>query len=96
MSTDDADKSSSRSAIILLAVVLLVAGYSVAFGLQTMAWAEAKSWGHADLWLLEVPQALPAPAISPETKGTLVKTRLYEFSAPWKDEPKTEPSLAYT
>lgn len=96
LSTDDADKSSSRSAIILLVIVLLVAGYSVKYGLQTLAWAEAKSWGRANPWLMEVPKPLPPPAISPDAKGTLVKTRLYEFSAPWKDEPKTEPALAYT
>ena len=96
LNADGEEKSSSRSAIILLVVVLLVAGYSVTYGLQTLAWAEAKSWGHANTWLLDVPQALPAPAAPPETKGTLVKTRLYEFTAPWMDEPKTEPSLAYT
>lgn len=94
--TDDADKSSSRSAIILLVVVLLVAGYSIRYGLQTLAWAEAKSWGHANPWLLEVPKPLPPPAISADAKGTLIKTRLYEFSVPWKDEPKTEAALAYT
>jgi hypothetical protein len=95
MPTETAKKESARSAIILLLVVLLVAGYCVRYGLQTLTYAEAKSWARANPWLSEAPEPLPAPAPVPDfskskDKPVEVKTNEWEFRVPWKGEAKQQ------
>jgi hypothetical protein len=90
---DEAEKSGARSAIILLVIALLLAGYSVEFGLQTLAWAEARHWAGINPWLNDVPQPLPAPA-TPAGKGTQVKAYDFQFTAPWAIS-KIAPSLNF-
>ncbi|MFZ0411179.1 MAG: hypothetical protein WAL51_06670 [Candidatus Acidiferrales bacterium] len=65
---EDTDKASSRSAILLLIAVFVVAIYSVSYGIQTLAWLETKSWASASPWLRAVPdlRAAPAPQPAPE------------------------------
>jgi hypothetical protein len=84
--SEDSEKNGARSAIILLILVLLVAGFGVKFGLQTLSWIEAKLWASEDPWLATVPQPLPAPAAAP--KGSQLKASDYEFNSPWPGNPK--------
>jgi len=79
---NQAEKSSAWSALLLMLLVLLVAGYAVQFGLQTLTWAQAKRWAGINPWLNDVPRDLPPPS-APAAKGTQVKTYAYEFVAPW-------------
>jgi hypothetical protein len=64
MSEDSEKNGGARTAIILLALVILVAGYTIEFGLQTLTWIEAKLWSSDNSWLTVVPQPLP-PAVTP-------------------------------
>jgi hypothetical protein len=84
--SEDSEKNGARSAIILLILVFLVAGFGVKFGLQTLSWIEAKLWASEDPWLAIVPQPLPAPAATP--KGPQLKASDYEFNSPWPGNPK--------
>jgi hypothetical protein len=90
--SDKAEKTGARSAILLMVAVLAVAGFSVAYGLQTLAWFEAKRWASANPWLLDVPQ--PIPSAMPPAKGNQLKAFDYEFLVPWAGDPKTAPSLS--
>lgn len=75
------DKRSTRSAIILAIVAVLVAAYCIEFGLQTLTWIEAREWTSANPWLADAVQTLPAPAAS--AKGTQEKAYEFEFMVPW-------------
>jgi hypothetical protein len=95
MAKEATEKESARSAIILLLVVLVVAGFCVRYGLQTLAWAESRYWARSNAWLNDAPQPLPAPGPVPDfskmkekDKPVLVKTSEWEFRVPWKGEPK--------
>lgn len=57
---DDSEKTSARSAIILVAIIIIVAIYSTSYGLQTMQWIAAHQWASANPWLKEVPQPIAA------------------------------------
>jgi hypothetical protein len=58
--SEEAEKSGARSAIILTIVVVVVAIYSSAYGMQTLQWFDAHRWAKTDPWLAQVPQATPA------------------------------------
>ncbi len=92
--SEDSEKTGARSAIILLVLVFLVAGYSVKFGLQTLTWIEAKLWTSENPWLATVPQPLPAPTAP--AKGAVLKAYDYEFNSPWPGNPKPVGSLTTT
>ncbi|MGA7853672.1 MAG: hypothetical protein WCA15_10120 [Candidatus Acidiferrales bacterium] len=92
--SEDSEKTGARSAIILLVVVFLVAGFSVKFGLQTLTWIEAKLWASENPWLATVPQPLPAPTAL--AKGSVLKAFDYEFESPWPGNPKPVGSLTAT
>jgi hypothetical protein len=90
--SDETEKTGGRSAILLLVAVLAVAAFSVWYGLQTLAWLNARHWASVDPWLLDVPQPLPsAPA---PAKGNQLKAFDYEFIVPWTGDPKKTPSLS--
>jgi hypothetical protein len=107
---DDQDKSSARPAIILLLVVLLVAGFSVKYGLQTLTWVEGKLWASDSPWLKNVPQPLVQPAADAAPMAMMavtarpvkpaqpaqVKAYNYEFNSPWSGNPNVKGSLTYT
>lgn len=61
VTTEKAESSAARTAILLAAGVLAVAAFSVAFGLQTLVWINAKHWASVNPWLREVPKPLNAP-----------------------------------
>ncbi len=92
--SEDSEKTGARSAIILLVLVFVVAGYSVKYGLQTLTWIEAKLWASDNPWLATVPQPLPAPTAPP--KGSVLKAYDYEFDSPWPGNPKPAGSLTCT
>ncbi len=92
--SEDSEKAGARSAIILLVVVFLVAGFSVKFGLQTLTWIEAKLWTSENPWLATVPQPLQAPTAP--AKGSVLKAFDYEFDSPWPGNPKAVGSLTAT
>lgn len=81
------ETSSARSTIILAAVVILVAGYCVAFGLQTLVWFEAHHWAKANAWIKEVPQPLSATPV--QDGSTKVTAFDYQFNVPWSGKPAT-------
>ncbi|MGA9182666.1 MAG: hypothetical protein WB117_17015 [Candidatus Acidiferrales bacterium] len=91
---EDSEKDGALSAIILLVLVILVAGFSVKFGLQTLTWIEAKSWASENPWLATVP--LPLPAAPAAQKAPQVKAYDYEFNSPWPGNPKPVGSLTCT
>lgn len=63
--SDDSEKVSSRSAVILAIVAVLVAAFAVMYGLQTLVWAKTKYWAKDNPWILTVPTPLaPPPAAS--------------------------------
>lgn len=92
--SEDSEQNGARSAIILLVVVFLVAGFSIKFGLQTLTWIEAKLWASESPWLATVPQALPAPTAP--AKGSVLRAYDYEFNSPWSGNPKPVGSLTTT
>jgi hypothetical protein len=79
------DQGGAWSAVILLVFVLVIAGFSVRYGLQTLTWYEANRWASASPWLREVPKPLPprSSAMTPAAKAALVRTLEYQFGAPW-------------
>jgi hypothetical protein len=89
---DETEKSSASSAIALAILVIGVAIYCAAYGLQTLAWYEGHHWAKENPWLADVPQPLPAAPAAP-AKGTLLKAFNYEFTAPWTGKTTQTPSL---
>ncbi len=55
------EKNGARSAVILAILVVVIAAYVGAFGLQTLVWIETHHWTAESPWLLDVPQAGSAP-----------------------------------
>jgi hypothetical protein len=89
---DEGEKKGALSAIVLTVLVVLVSVFCIAYGLQTLVWAEARHWASVNPWLREVPQ--PLPALTPSAKGTQVKAYDYEFLSPW-GAGKVTPYLAH-
>jgi hypothetical protein len=91
--SEQPEKSSARSAIILTILVVVVAAYCIVFGLQTLIWFETHHWTRDNPWINDVPQALDS---SPVPSGTAqLKAFDYEFKVPWAGNPKTTPSLGH-
>jgi hypothetical protein len=93
--SDEANKNSAKSAVILAITVVVVAAYCVAFGLPTLVWLESKHMVSEDPWLLDVPKPLPQPSLSPvaQSNGAELRAYNYEFVAPWSAKSKLTPSL---
>lgn len=110
VTTEKTESNAARTAILLAAGVLVVAAFSVAFGLQTLVWLNAKHWASVNPWLREVPKPLAAPeapasapstpatsaASSKQAKPNQVKVYDYEFTAPWPGNVKITPKLLYS
>src|SRR5215470_1728852 len=96
--SEQPEKSSARSAIILVIVVVAVAAYSIAYGLQTLIWFETHHWARANPWINDVPQTLDSS--SPLAGSTQLRAFDYEFKVSWtgnpkSGSPKTTPSLGH-
>jgi hypothetical protein len=85
----DTEKSGTLSAVILMAIVVLIGAYSMAYGLQTLVWIEARRWASLDPWLSEVPVPLPGKVAQPQ--ATQLRAYDYEFSVPWTGKPRATP-----
>jgi len=90
---DETEKSSASSAIILAIIVIGVAIYCAAYGLQTLAWYEGHHWAKENAFLDDIPRPLPPPPASSPAKGNVVKAFNYEFTAPWTGKTTQTPSL---
>jgi hypothetical protein len=102
-----AESNAARTAILLAVAVLAVAVFSVAFGLQTLVWLNARHWASVNPWLREVPKPLAAPATpiptppvparsTKQTKPNQVKAYDYEFTSPWPGNVKITPKMLYS
>lgn len=91
---ENTEKHAARNAILLLAALLLVAGYAVEFGPQSLVWLEGKHLASVNPWLLEVPEPLAATTSRSSAKGAQVKAYTYEFTAPWAMA-KLAPALTF-
>jgi len=80
---DASEKRATRTAILLLVAVFLVAGYAVEFGPQTLVWFNAKRLAPNDPWLADVPQPLPSTTPQPLPKGEPIKAYNWEFAQLW-------------
>lgn len=107
IATEKTESSAARTAILLAAGALVVAAFSVAFGLQTLVWINARQWASANPWLRGVPKQLAASeAASPAVPGTAASSKApkpnqtkaydYEFTSPWPGNVKITPRLLYT
>jgi hypothetical protein len=103
----DPEQSNARSAIILVVVIVIIAIYSSAYGMQTLQWFAAHQWASINPWLRDVPKALPPPPALPPTpppptpghkaiavaaSGTELTAYNYEFNVPWTGKFKETPS----
>ena len=89
------EEESGLSAFILAGVLIVVAWYLLAHGLQTLIDLEVHHWASANPELNSSPQALPQPGgAAPMT--TRIEHFNYEFYVPWKkvseNESKDSPS----
>jgi hypothetical protein len=91
--TEKSETNSARNALILAAVVILIAGYCIAFGLQTLVAFEAHHWTRDNAWITDVPDPLNAQA--PAAGSTQLRAFNYEFKVPWTGKQKTNETLTY-
>jgi hypothetical protein len=103
---DEAEKSGAGSAVILAVLVVLIAVYVGAFGIQTLVWMETHHLTAASPWLLDVPKDLPAStasdalaplppapgAKSKQAKPEQLKAYTYEFAPPWTSKSSIVPA----
>lgn len=91
--TEKPETNSARNALILAGVVILIAGYCIAFGLQTLVAFEAHHWTRDNAWITDVPEPLNAQA--PAAGSTQLKAFNYEFKVPWTGKQKINKTLTY-
>src|SRR5580693_8092781 len=74
--SDDPEKSSATSAIVLVIIAVVVAIYSSSYGMQTLQWISARNWATENPWLNDVPQPIANTAASaaPEVPAAQVMT----------------------
>ena len=98
----DTEKSGTLSAMILMAIVVLIGAYSMAYGLQTLVWIEARQWASLNPWLSDVPMPLPGkfatatlslqpPGKVAQPQSTQLRAYDYEFNVPWTGESRATP-----
>lgn len=80
---DDSKPAEAYSAYILLLFLMIVAGYSIFYGLQTMAMINAKRWGNIEPALYTTPQDL-LQKTTPAAATTHLEFYNYQCEAPWK------------
>jgi hypothetical protein len=81
------EESSARNTIILAIVVIVLAGYCVAFGLQTLVWLEANHWAKANPWIKDVPTPLVSSSV--QKGGQKLTAFDYQFDVPFSGTWKT-------
>jgi hypothetical protein len=103
--SDDSEKVSSRSAVILAIVTVVVAAFAIMYGLQTLVWAKTKFWAKDNPWIVTVPSQLAAPAAAASASATPAASDAMAGAAPGSgkkaragkaaDADKIEPEKAY-
>jgi hypothetical protein len=79
------------SAFILLALLVIVAGYSVFYGLQTVTLMNARHWGTVEPSLYDTPHDLDLKS-TPAAQTSHVEIYNYQCDLPWKGPAQTEAS----
>jgi len=82
------------SAIILVIVLIGVAVYILFYGLQTLIYLEARSWGARDASLYVTPKTLNVAATKPAAT-THLEFYNYQCEAPWRGPAKTTEAPDY-
>ena len=80
---DDSKPAEAYSAYILLLVLMIVAVYSLFYGLQTLMTYNARHWGSFEPSLYVTPQDLPQQT-TPAAQTTHLEFYNYQCDAPWK------------
>ncbi len=86
---DDSKPAEGYSAFILLAVLIIVAGYSVFYGLQTITLLNARHWGTTEPSLYDTPHDLDLKS-TPAPQTTHAEIYNYQCEFPWKGPAQTE------
>lgn len=103
---DEEEKSGAQSAVILAILVVIIAVYVGAFGIQTLVWMETHHLTSENPWLLDVPKALPAVSAASDlpplptgagsqkkpAKPDQLKAYTYEFAPPWPSKSNIVPA----
>jgi hypothetical protein len=80
---DESKPAEAYSANILLVVLVLVAGYLLLYGLQTMTALNTRHWGTLEPSLYDTPQDL-LQKTTPAAQTTHLEFYNYQCDAPWK------------
>ncbi len=96
------ENTGTLSAMILMVIAVLIGVYSMAYGMQTLVWIEARQWASLNPWLNEIPMPLPdrvatstlppqPPGKVTQPKSTQLRAYDYEFSVPWTGQSRATP-----
>jgi hypothetical protein len=86
---DESKPAEGYSAFILLALLMIVAGYSVFYGLQTVTVINTRHWGTVEPSLYETPHDLDLKS-TPAAQSTHLEFYNYQCDFPWKGPAQTE------
>jgi hypothetical protein len=92
---DPEKPAEAYSAYILLALLVLIGGYTILYGLQTMAMFNARHWGSFEPSLYITPQNLDQ-ATTPPAPTTHLEFYEYQCDAPWKGPADTHTDADFT
>ena len=95
MMKDDSKPAEAYSAIILLVVLMITAGYALFYGLQTVTMINTRRWGNIEPSLYETPQTLDLKA-SAAAQTTHLEFYNYQCDAPWKGPAETAVGADFT
>ncbi len=91
---DDTEaKTSVWPAIALALFAIVVAVFTLKFGLQTLTWLEARNLASSNPWIANVPRAIEKTP--PPAKPEFVKLFDFEFNSPWPGKSKVERALTF-
>ena len=85
---DESKPAEGYSAFILLGVLMIVAGYSVFYGLQTITLLNARHWGSFEPSLYDTPHDMDLKS-TPAAQKTHVEFYNYQCDLPWKGPAET-------
>ena len=86
---DESKPAEGYSAIILLVILIIVAAYSLFYGLQTITLINTRHWGTIEPSLYETPRDLYQKT-TPAPQTTHLEFYNYQCDAPWKGPAQTE------
>jgi hypothetical protein len=92
---DESKPVEAYSAYILLIMLMLIAGYSLFYGLQTMTSINTRHWGSMEPSISVTPQDLYQKT-TPAAATTHIEIYNYQCDAPWKGPAQTEVAADFT